>query len=77
MSDDKPVPVIKIDRLALDLPGFDSADARALAREIGERLALSGMSGVRQRLTVTIDAAGGDVSQLAQRIVAALRDRLV
>jgi hypothetical protein len=75
MSDDKPV--IKIDRLALDLPGFDSADARALAREIGERLALSGVSGARPRLTVTIDAAGGDVSQLAQRIVAALRDRLI
>ena len=75
MSDDKPV--IKIGRLALDLPGFDPADARALAREIGERLALSGVSGVRPHLSVTVDAAGGNVSELAQRIVAALRERLV
>jgi hypothetical protein len=75
MSDDKPV--IKIDRLALDLPGFDPADARALAREIGERLALSGVSGARTRLAVTIDAAGGNVSELAQRIVSALLERLI
>lgn len=75
MTDEKPV--IRIDRLALDLPGFDPADARALAREIGERLALSDASGAREHLAVSVDAAGKNVSELAQRIVAALRERLI
>jgi hypothetical protein len=51
---------VKIDRLVLDIPGFDPARAQALAQEIGEGMALD-------------DADGPD---LARRIAAALLERL-
>jgi hypothetical protein len=65
---------IAIDRLVFDIPGLGSGRAASLARDIGERLATSGLTGEFSRISVTL--APGDDADLAQRIVAALMERL-
>jgi hypothetical protein len=65
---------IVIDRLVLDIPGVGPDRAASLARDIGERLALCGLTGEFARVDVTL--ASGDHAGLAQRIVAALMERL-
>jgi hypothetical protein len=70
---------ITIDRLVLDIPGVTPARAASLAQDIGERLAMcgltgSGLTGDFARVSVTL--ASGDDAELAQRIVAALMERL-
>jgi hypothetical protein len=67
-------PEVRIDRLVLDIPGFDPARAHALAREIGELMAGSGAAGTRGRLAVALDDA--EAPDLARRIAAALLERL-
>ena len=70
-------PEVKIDRLILDIPGFDPAQARALVSDIGERLARAGLSGEHARIGITLGPVGGSQGDLAARIVAALMQRLV
>jgi hypothetical protein len=65
---------ITIDRLVLDLPGVSPARAASLAQGIGERLAMSGLTGEFAQVNVTL--ASGDGAELAQRIAAALMERL-
>jgi hypothetical protein len=72
---DRPADVV-IERLTLDVPGLDPADARALAAAIGERLARSGLSGEHARIGVTLGPIGGGQAELAQRVAAALMERL-
>jgi hypothetical protein len=67
---------VVIERLTLDVPGLDPADARALAAAVGERLARSGLSGDHARIGVTLGPVGGGQAELAQRIAAALMERL-
>jgi hypothetical protein len=71
----KPTDII-IERLTLDVPGLDPADAKDLAAAIGERLAASGLSGDHATIGVTLGEAGGGQAALAQRIAAALLERL-
>jgi hypothetical protein len=68
---------VRIDRLVLDIPGLDPLQARELARAIGERLARAGISGRHPRIGVTLGPVGGSQAELAARIAAALRERLV
>jgi hypothetical protein len=74
-ADGRPADVV-IERLTLDVPGLDPADARALAAAIGERLARSGLAGDHARIGVTLGPVGGGQAELAQRIAAALMERL-
>ena len=67
---------VKIDRLVLDIPGLDQAQAQALARDIGERLALSGLDGEHAVIGVTLGPVGSGQGDLAARISAALMERL-
>jgi hypothetical protein len=68
---------ISIDRLVLDIPGFTRGDAEAIAQEIGERLARSGIKEAPPRIGITLGPIGGSRAQLAARIAAALMERLV
>ena len=45
-------PDVQIDRLVLDIPGLDAAQARALAFSIGERLAGAGLSGEHAKIEI-------------------------
>ncbi len=72
-----PQPEVRIDRLVLDIPGLDPAQARALALGIAEGLAGSGASGAHKAVSVPLAAANGPPADLAARIVAALMERLV
>lgn len=77
MSDQRPpAPEVKIDRLVLDIPGLDPADARALALAIGEGLANAGAKGAEASVSVPLASAVGATGDLAARIVAALLERL-
>jgi hypothetical protein len=67
---------VKIDRLALDIPGLDRGEAQALAQDLGERLAIAGVEGARPYIGLTIDSGGGSRADLAARIAAALIERL-
>jgi hypothetical protein len=67
---------VRIDRLALDIPGFDPARAAPLARAVGERLAALGLSGIHGGIVLALGPVGGE-DDLVARIVAALRERLV
>ncbi len=67
---------VRIDRLVLDIPGLDPARAAPLARAIGERLAALGLSGDHGGFVLALGPVGGE-DDLAARIVAALRERLV
>ncbi len=68
---------VKIDRLVLDIPGLDAAEAKALAADVGERLASTGVSAERPLIGITLGPIGGGRQQLAARIAAALRERLL
>ncbi|HLY57844.1 MAG TPA: hypothetical protein VKS60_19940 [Stellaceae bacterium] len=68
---------VKIDRLVLDIPGLDPPEAEALATDIGERLARTGMSGDHATIGITLGPIGGSRAELAARITAALMERLV
>jgi hypothetical protein len=67
---------VTIDRLVLDIPGLDPRQAPALARDIGERLSRTGISGEHSVIGVTLGSIGGSQGELAARIVAALMERL-
>ena len=68
---------VKIDRLVLDIPGFDPERAGPLAAQVGERLARAGLSGDHAKIGITLGPVGGSEAELAARIVAALMERLV
>jgi len=70
-------PEVHIDRLVLEIPGFDPAQAQVLALGIGERLASAGLSGEHAKIGITLGPIGGSQADLAARIVAALMERLV
>lgn len=70
-------PVLVIDRLALDIPGLTPADAEAIAREVGERLARAGIRDAPPRIGITLGPIGGSRAQLGARIAAALLERLI
>jgi hypothetical protein len=83
-----PAPEVRIDRLVLDIPGLDAAQARALAFGIAEGLAdagikaggmsdaTTGAQSERAMVSVRLAAAVGTPADLAARIVAALLERL-
>ena len=66
---------VHIDRLVFDIPGLDPAHAHRLAEGIAAALAMSGASGQHEKLEVPL-ALPGATPDLAQRIVAALMQRL-
>jgi hypothetical protein len=70
-------PDVHIDRLALDIPGLDVAQARSLAFAIAEGLAGVGLSGEHARIEITLGPSGAGQPDLAVQIVAALMERLV
>jgi hypothetical protein len=66
-----------IDRLVLELPGWDKGEARALAIGIGERLSAAGLDGEHWALSMTLDAAAGSTPErLAASIVETLLERI-
>jgi hypothetical protein len=69
-------PVVRIDRLVLDIPGLDPGQAHALALGIAEGLADAGAKGEHAVVSVPLAAAAGAPADLAARVVAALRERL-
>jgi hypothetical protein len=69
-------PDVHIDRLVLEIPGLDAAQAQALAFGIGERLAHAGLFGERAKIGITLGPIGAGQTDLANRIVAALMERL-
>ena len=73
-----PPPAVTIDRLVLDIPGFDPANAGALAEGIAAALASGGMTGrhLAAPVTVSLEAAALPLDALAAHIAAALRERL-
>jgi hypothetical protein len=73
---DKKSTEVKIDRLVLDIPGFDPAHAERLALRVGDQLARSGLSAERGRIGITLGPIGAEGDDLAARIVAALIERL-
>jgi hypothetical protein len=68
---------LTIDRLIFDIPGLTRSDAEAIAREVGERLARSGIREAPPRIGITLGPIGGGRAELAARIAAALLERLV
>jgi hypothetical protein len=68
---------VRIDRLVLDIPGFDPAQARALAMGIADGLAKTGVKGDHATVSVSLADAHGTPADMAARIVAALMERLV
>jgi len=68
---------VTIDRLVLDIPGLDPAQAAGLASDVAERLARAGLAGEHARVGVTLGPVGGSQAELAARIAAALMERLV
>ena len=70
-------PEVRIDRLVLDIPGFDPAQARALALGIADGLAKAGAKGEHATVSVPLAEPNGPPADLAARIVAALMERLV
>jgi len=67
-------PDIRIDRLALDLPGFGPNDAAPLARLVASHLAQAGMAGdiAIPRLRIVLDTAATSLDEIARRIAAAV-----
>jgi hypothetical protein len=69
---------ITIDRLALEIPGFDPAQVNRLTQLVASHLAdQSGQVGdiVIPRLTVTLSARDTGVEQIAWAIARAIRQR--
>jgi hypothetical protein len=69
-------PQVRIDRLVLDIPGFDPLRAKALALGIANGLAGAGAEGERKTIGITLDPTDAADPDLAGRIVAALMQRL-
>jgi hypothetical protein len=69
-------PEVRIDRLVLDIPGLDPAQARRLAQGIAEGLATAGASGAHAAVSMPLADAHGAPADMAARIVAALMERL-
>jgi hypothetical protein len=70
---------IYIDRLVLDIPGFDPAKAGSLAREIGQHLAAADIKPgqvVPNHISLALGPHGADAPDLALRIARALMQRL-
>jgi hypothetical protein len=70
-------PDVHVDRLVLDIPGLDAAQARSLAFGIGERLAGTGLSGEHAKIEIALGPIGALQAGLADQIAAALMERLV
>jgi hypothetical protein len=68
---------VKIDRLVLDIPGLDPAQAKRLALEIGEGLAGSGLTADHANIGIALGPLTDSRTDLAARIVAALMERLI
>lgn len=68
---------VSIDRLTLDIPGLDAAQARSLAFAIGEGLAGRGLSGEHARIEITLGPSVAGPADLAAQVLAALMERLV
>jgi hypothetical protein len=69
-------PVVRIDRLVLEIPGLDRQKGRALATGIGEGLAKERADGEHKRAEVMLSPAARTRADLAARIVTALMERL-
>jgi hypothetical protein len=67
---------VKIDRLVLEIPGLDPAQARLVAQGIAAGLATAGVTGEHARAAVQLANLHGAPQEMANRIVAALRERL-
>jgi hypothetical protein len=66
---------VRIDRLALEVPGLDPADASRLARSIAAHLARAGAAAgdvAIPRLNVVLSAPETDLDRLAWRIASAV-----
>jgi hypothetical protein len=72
-----PAKDVHIDRLVLDIPGFDPTQARALALGIADGLAKAGVRGDHTTVSLSLADAYGTPADMAARIVAALLERLV
>jgi hypothetical protein len=70
----KPAPTVKIDRLALSLPGFDPTQSERLAALIASHLADAGLTGdiAIPRLQITLTAPDTGIEQIAWRIARAI-----
>jgi hypothetical protein len=67
---------IKIDRLALELPGVDAAAGARLATLVASHLARAGHAGSEiavPRVSLVLDAPEANLDLLAGRIAAAIR----
>jgi hypothetical protein len=73
----KESPDVQVDRLVLDIPGLNAAQARSLAFGIGERLAGASLSGEHAKIEIELGPTGARQADLADRIVAAVIERLV
>ena len=76
VAQDRPADVV-IDHLALDVPGLDPAEAKALAashRRAARQVRACGRARPHRRHART---RGGDQAELAARIAAALLERLI
>ncbi len=67
---------IHIDRLVLDIPGFDPAQAGKLAQEIGEHLAAADIKGGQKYVSLALGPHDADAPDLARRIARILAQRL-
>jgi hypothetical protein len=81
MSGAGPAPDVHIDRLVLDIPGLEPAQARAIAHGVAAGLADAGVDAIgaaAERATVNVRLAGavGPPADVAARIVAVLLERL-
>ena len=68
---------IAIDRLVLDVPGLTPTGAEAIGQAVGERLARAGIKDAPPRIGITLGPIGGTDAQLAERVAAAILERLV
>jgi hypothetical protein len=67
---------IHIDRLVLDIPGFNPAQANKLAREIGQHLAGSNIKTGQTHISLALPPDAAKAPDLALRIARALMQRL-
>jgi hypothetical protein len=75
-KDKQATPDVRIDRLVLDIPGFDPAQAHSLALQVADGLEKSGAKGEHATVNVSLAQAHAAPADLAARIVAALIERL-
>jgi hypothetical protein len=67
---------VRIDRLILDIPGFDPGQAGALAREIGQHLAAANIKADHGHISLALGPHDAAAPDLALRIARALMQRL-